>query len=110
MKFSASILSADYLNLGRDIGRAAGAGCAYLHIDVMDGHFVPNIAVGVCTVEALKNDTRLVSTSVHSVDVQEGNDPHTPVPRQFCKLLRIGTALAFYIRRQVGQTDRSGNK
>lgn len=59
MKLSASILSADYLNLGRDIDRAYGAGCEILHLDVMDGHFVPNLAVGVGTVEAIKNDTRM---------------------------------------------------
>ena len=59
MKLSASILSADYLNLGRDIDRAADAGCELLHLDIMDGHFVPNIAVGVCTVEALRGETRL---------------------------------------------------
>jgi ribulose-phosphate 3-epimerase len=59
MKVSASILSADYLNLGRDIMRAADAGCDYLHIDVMDGHFVPNLAVGVGMAESLKSITVL---------------------------------------------------
>lgn len=59
MKISASILSADYLNLGRDIDRAYEAGCELLHLDIMDGHFVPNIAVGLCTVEALKNEKRM---------------------------------------------------
>lgn len=59
MKISASILSADYLNLGQDIERAKEAGCELLHLDIMDGHFVPNIAVGLCTVEALKGKTRL---------------------------------------------------
>lgn len=59
MRLSASILSADYLNLGKDIDRAGEAGCELLHLDIMDGHFVPNIAVGLCTVEALKNENRL---------------------------------------------------
>lgn len=44
---SASILSADFCNLGRDIKRAGDAGCKYIHFDVMDGIFVPNISYGI---------------------------------------------------------------
>lgn len=44
---SASILSADFCNLGRDIKRAEDAGCKYIHFDVMDGIFVPNISYGI---------------------------------------------------------------
>lgn len=58
-KVSASILSADYLNLGRDVDRACRAGCELLHLDIMDGHFVPNIAVGICTVAALAEEKRM---------------------------------------------------
>lgn len=44
---SASILSADFCNLGRDIKKAEDAGCRYIHFDVMDGIFVPNISYGI---------------------------------------------------------------
>ncbi|MCM1330656.1 MAG: ribulose-phosphate 3-epimerase [Ruminococcus sp.] len=52
---SASILSADFRNLGRDIERAADAGCKYIHFDVMDGIFVPNISFGFPLLKAVSN-------------------------------------------------------
>ena len=50
---SASILSADFCNLGRDIKRAEDAGCKYIHFDVMDGIFVPNISFGFPLLKAV---------------------------------------------------------
>lgn len=50
---SASILSADFCNLGSDIKRAEEAGCRYIHFDVMDGVFVPNISYGIPILKAV---------------------------------------------------------
>jgi len=57
IKISPSILSADFSRLGEDVQAVDRAGADYIHIDVMDGHFVPNITIGPLVVEALRKVT-----------------------------------------------------
>ncbi|MEA3331212.1 MAG: ribulose-phosphate 3-epimerase [Campylobacterota bacterium] len=53
MKIAPSVLSADFGNLQRDVEAICEAGCDFVHVDVMDGHFVPNLTIGPVVVSAI---------------------------------------------------------
>ena len=69
LRIGPSILSADFGRLGAQIAEAEAAGADYIHVDVMDGRFVPNISIGLPVVEAVRRATTL-PVDVHLMIVE----------------------------------------
>ncbi len=76
---SPSILSCDYMNMQREFVQCKEAGCKWLHVDIMDGHFVPNLSFGYSLVKAMRPVTDLV------LDVHLMIDTPIKYAEEFCK-------------------------
>ena len=76
---SPSILSSDYMNMQRDFADCKEKGCKWLHVDIMDGHFVPNLSFGYSLVQAMRPVTDLV------LDVHLMIDTPIKYAENFCK-------------------------
>lgn len=79
LRIAPSILSADFARLGEEIRAIEAAGADYLHVDVMDGHFVPNLTIGPGVVKALRPHSKL------PFDVHLMISPVDPYVREFAE-------------------------
>ena len=79
IKVSPSILASDFSKLGEEVAALAKAGADYIHVDVMDGHFVPNISMGPSVVKSVRDRTSI------PFDVHLMIDPIEPYIDEFAK-------------------------
>jgi ribulose-phosphate 3-epimerase len=108
VKIAPSILSADFARLGEQVREAAAAGADWIHVDVMDGHFVPNLTVGPPILEALRPVTSL-PLDVHLMIEQ----PERLIPefaRAGADILTVHVETCPHLHRTIQQIKELGVK
>ena len=105
---SPSILSADFSRLGDEIRAVAAAGADYIHIDVMDGHFVPNITIGPLVVEAARRVTEL-PLDVHLM-IENADDYIDAFARAGSTILTVHAETGYHLQRTLRAIRDKGMK
>jgi len=107
-RIAPSLLSADFMRLGEEIKAAEAAGVDMLHLDIMDGHFVPNITIGPFVVEAIKKATRL-PLDVHLM-IEEPDRYITDFVKAGADYLTVHIEASVHLHRTVHWIKDSGVK
>lgn len=108
MKIAPSILSADFARLGEELKKIEDAGADWIHIDVMDGHFVPNITVGPLVVEAVKKATSL-PLDVHLM-IERPEDYISAFAGAGADIITVHVEACTHLHRAIQQIKEAGKK
>ena len=105
-KISPSILSADFCRLGEEVRAMEKAGADYIHVDVMDGHFVPNLTVGPPIVKAVRRCTSL-PLDVHLM-IQRPDDFLSEFAKAGANILTVHVEAVTHLHRTLSEIKKLG--
>ena len=108
IRLAPSILAADFANLGAEIAAVARGGADQVHVDVMDGHFVPNITIGVPVVKSLRKATTL-PLDVHLM-IMDPDRYIEPFIDAGANLVSVHVEVLPHLHRTVAQIKKLGAK
>ncbi|MCA9677412.1 MAG: ribulose-phosphate 3-epimerase [Kofleriaceae bacterium] len=108
VRIAPSILSADFARLGAEVEAIAAAGADYVHVDVMDGHFVPNLTIGPVVVEAVRRVTTL-PLDVHLM-IEDAERWVGAYARAGADLIGVHVEACPHLHRTIGQIASLGKR